>query len=275
MDRQQELTNVAANLAQLAASFQSVSEFCRKLDINRQQFNKYVAGRHLPAQKVLQKIARFFLMEPDDLTRAPADFRTFFEGHDVGLPFELTGAPELLKFLPMLASTSDALRGMHGVYYRYHNSSIYKGKVLRSVLWLYERDGTTRYATIERFPLLDGSGKTGYTFTYHGFCLLLGDRIFLLDSESKQRNELTLSILNQQHRRPKRFFYGLYTAVASSSYRQPFATRIAFQHVSSGRLERRHLRDATVLAPDDASLPTEIRQYLTGAQALTVWGGED
>ncbi|BBQ00269.1 transcriptional regulator [Burkholderia sp. SFA1] len=275
MDRQQELTNVAANLAQLAASFESVSEFCRKLDINRQQFNKYVAGRHLPAQKVLQKIARFFLMEPDDLTRAPADFRTFFEGHEIGLPFELTSAPELLKMLPLLSSTTDGLRGMHGVYYRYHNSSIYKGKVLRSVLWLYEREGTTRYTTIERFPLLDGSGKTGYTFTYHGFCLLLGDRIFLLDSESKQRNELTMSILNQQHRRPKRFFYGLYTAVASSSYRQPFATRIAFQHVSNGRLERRHLRDATVLAPDDASLPTEIRQYLTGPQALTVWGGED
>ncbi|MFM0737289.1 XRE family transcriptional regulator, partial [Paraburkholderia xenovorans] len=117
--------------------------------------------------------------------------------------------------------------------------------------------------------------KPGYTFTYHGFCMLLGDRIFLIDSESKQRNELTLSILNQQHRRPNRFFYGLYTAVASSSYRQPFATRLIFQHVTTGTLERKHLRNATVLSPDDPSLPVEVRQYLVRAGVETIWGGED
>lgn len=275
MDHQQGLLNVSANLAYLARSFESVSEFCRRLEINRQQFNKYVAGQHLPAQKVLQKIARFFAMEPEDIFRHPDEFRAFFDGRDVGLPFDLKGAPELLKMLPALKSSDEGLRGMLGVYYRYHQSSIYKGKILRAVTWLYHRDHTTRYVTVERFPLQDGSGKPGYTFTYHGFCLLLGDRIFLVDSESKQRNELTFSILTPQHRRPNRFFYGLYSAVASSSFRQPFSTRIVFQHLSQGRLARHHLRSATVLAPDDAALPVEVREYLSGAGVGTIRGGEE
>jgi transcriptional regulator with XRE-family HTH domain len=275
MDRHQDLTNVSANLTQLANSFESVAEFCRKLDINRQQFNKYVAGQHLPAQKVLQKIARFFLMEPDDLFRPPTEFKSFFDGRNFALPFDLQTAPELLRMLPLLKSSDEALHGMLGVYYRYHNSSIYKGKILRSVTWLYHRAGSTRYVTVERFPLLDGSGKSGYTFTYHGFCMLLGDRIFLIDAESKQQNEITFSILNQQHRRPNRYFYGLYTAIASSSYRQPFSTRLAFQHVSNGNLERHHLRNATVLSPDDPSLPVEVRDYLVRPAMGTIWGGED
>lgn len=275
MDRQQDLVHVSANLLHLAKLFDSVSEFCRKLDINRQQFNKYVGGQHLPAQKVLQKIARFFSIEPEQLFLPPAAFRRSFEGRNVGLPFSLEEAPELVKMLPYLAASVDALQGMQGVYYRYHKSSIYKGKVLRSVTWLYVKEGTARYATIERFPLLDGGVRSGYTFTYHGFCVALGDRIFLIDSESKQRNELTFSILIQPHRRPNRFFYGLYMGVASSSYRQPFSTRMVLQRLTSGTLTREHLRQATVLDPEDASIPTEVRDYLRRPGADTVWGGED
>lgn len=275
MDRTQDLAHVSANLIQLAESFDSVAEFCRKLDVNRQQFNKYIAGQHVPAQKVIQKIARYFLMEPEDLFRAPADFKAFFEGQRVSLPFDLQGAPELVKLFPLLHKSSDDMRKMLGVYYRYHNSSIYKGQILRSVTCIYEREETVRYVTIEKFPLLDGSGRAGYTFTYHGFCIVLGDRFFLIDSESKQRNEFTFSILNQQHRRPNRFFYGILTGVASTSYRQPFSTRLAFQHVGSGSLDRIHLRKATVLAPEDPQVPVEIRSYLLTSGAGTVWGGED
>lgn len=275
MDREQDNAHVAANLMQLANSFDSMAEFCRKLDINRQQFNKYIVGQHVPAHKVIQKIARFFFLEPEDLFRRPSEFKQLLAGKNFGLPFEPQGAPELLKMMPLLKSSDEALRSMLGVYYRYHLSSIYKGKILRSVTWIYHKDNTTRYATVERFPLLDESGKPGYTFTYHGFCMLLGDRIFLIDSESKQRNEVTLSILNQQHRRPNRFFYGLYTAVASSSYRQPFSTRLVFQHVTTGRLERKHLRSATALSPDDPALPLEVREYLVRSGVGTIWGGED
>ncbi|WP_321791806.1 XRE family transcriptional regulator [Caballeronia sp. J97] len=275
MNREQDLKNVAANLSHLANTFDSASEFCRKLDINRQQFNKYVAAQHLPAQKVIQKIARHFLIEPAQLLLAPAAFKRAFEERDPGLPFELQGAPELVKMFPAVGSSGEAMRGMLGVYHRYHNSSIYKGMVLRSVTWLYVRDGTARYVTIERFPLLDGSARSGYTFTYHGFCLALGDRLFLIDSESKQRNEVTLSILTQQPRRPIRFLYGIYSAVASSSYRQPFSTRLVLHHVSNTKLTRQHLRQATVLRPDDASIPPEIRNYLCRPGADTVWGGED
>ncbi|WP_237416001.1 hypothetical protein, partial [Acinetobacter nectaris] len=76
------------------------------------------------------------------------------------------------------------------------------------------------YVTIERFPLIDSNqNKLGYTFRYHGFCTLLGDRIFMIDFESRQNNEITFSILTPQHRTPKRFLYGILNGVASISFR--------------------------------------------------------
>ncbi|WP_269502694.1 helix-turn-helix domain-containing protein [Burkholderia sp. IMCC1007] len=274
MDRQHDLSNLASNLSLLVASFDSIADFCRKLNINRQQFNKYLAGHHVPSQKVLLKIAKFFLMEPADLFRAPPEFRSFYEGLEYELPFDLKSAPSFLRFLPLIKSSSTALQDFLGVYYRYHNSSIYKGRILRSVTCLYERDSVVQYVTVERFPLLDQDGKVGYSFKYHGFCFLMGDRIFMIDFEGRQKNEMTFSVLTPQHRRPIRFLYGVVTGVASSSFRQPFSTRIALNFADRGHMQRKHLRNATVLLPSDTSLPAEIRDYMTGDQSTVLWGGE-
>ncbi|BAO90390.1 XRE family transcriptional regulator [Caballeronia cordobensis] len=273
-DRRRDVSHLAANLATLLASFDSVADFCRKLDINRQQFNKYLAGLHVPSQRVLSKLARHFMMEPDDLFRAPAEFKSFYEGLTYELPFDLRDAPSLVRFLPLLKSSARSLQDLCGVYYRYHNSSIYKGAILRSVTCLYERDSVVQYVTVERFPLLDDSGRVGYSFTYQGFCTLLGDRIFLIDFEAKQRNELTFSVLTPQHRRPVRFLYGVVTGVASTSYRQPFSTRLALGFVERGMITKRHLRNATALQPGDPSLPKEVRDYMCGNHASFVWGGQ-
>jgi transcriptional regulator with XRE-family HTH domain len=266
---------VQKNLATLVDSCRSVADMCRKVDVNRQQFNKYLAGQHVPSQKILQKIARYFMMEAEDLFREPANFKKFYEGFDNELPIGLRSSSQFNHFLPLAKQSAGLLEDYLGVYYRYHNSSIYKGRILRSVTCLYRAESMVQYVTIERFPLLDGSGKIGYSFTYHGFCLLFGDRVFLVDFEGKQRNEITFSILTPQHRRPIRFLYGLVSGVASSSFRQPFSTRMMLGFADKGLIRRQHLRNATVLLPSDLSLPLEVREYMTGDNATIIWGGQD
>jgi hypothetical protein len=49
MDRPQDRTNLQKNLVLLVESCSSVAGLCRTLDINRQQFNKYLAGQHAPS----------------------------------------------------------------------------------------------------------------------------------------------------------------------------------------------------------------------------------
>lgn len=263
------------NLSTLVESCRSVADMCRKVDVNRQQFNKYLVGQHVPSQKILQKIGRYFMMEAEDLFRPPAEFKKFYEGYENELPTGLRASEQFNHFLPLAKQSADVLEDYLGVYYRYHNSSIYKGRILRSVTCLYRADSMVQYVTVERFPLRDGSGKIGYSFTYHGFCLLLGDRLFMVDFEGKQRNEMTFSILTPQHRRPIRFLYGLVTGVASSSFRQPFSTRMALGLVDKGKIRKHHLRNATVLLPSDQSIPLDVREYMTGDNATIVWGGQD
>lgn len=65
-----------ANLRHLVTRYPSVAALCRDLDINRTQFNRYLAGDSFPRPDVLYRICRFFgvdariLLEPvADLTK--------------------------------------------------------------------------------------------------------------------------------------------------------------------------------------------------------------
>jgi transcriptional regulator with XRE-family HTH domain len=274
MIRTQNLETLVQNLQVLAESFDSISDFCERVGVNRQQFNKYLAARHLPSQKVLTKISRHFHMQAEDLFRTPEDFKSFYEGVDREVP-DLRAFPELLSLLDSAAANAPELARYHGTYFRYHCSSIVKGKILRSVTHLYEKDGRTQYSTVERFPMSRAAGGTDwFSFTFHGFCVLLGDRLFMMDFEGKQRNELTFTVLTPQHRTPARFLYGLLTGVASTSYRQPFSTRLVFVREGSHNLTRNHLRSATILDAEDKSIPSEVRDYLRCCDGAVMFGGE-
>lgn len=274
MHKQADIKNLTENLGTLVDSFDSVADFCRKLGINRQQFNKYLAGQHVPSQKILLKISRYFSMEPDQLFMLPAEFTKFYEGLDYEIPIELRELPKFMQFLPLALSSVNALKPFFGVYYRYHNSSIYKGRILKSVTYIYEHNSIAQYVTIERFPKLDGSGKIGYTFTYHGFCFLFGDRIFMIDFEGDQKNEMTFSTLVPQYRNPLRFLYGIVSGIAATTFRQPFSTKMILEFAGREKISKKHFKNATALLPSDISIPLEVREYLTGSNSDIIFGGE-
>lgn len=275
MNKAQELDHVSKNLQVLAASFESTSSFCLKVDINRQQFNKYVSGQHFPSHKVLSKISRYFLMEPEQLSLPPAEFVNFYEGYERSLPVDLHKLPNFMSFIPIAMKSTGDLKKFHGVYCRYHNSSIYKGRILRSIVYIFEKESITQFVTIERFPALDGSGKLGCAFRYSGFCFLVGERLFMMDFEGDKNNEMTFTTLVPQPRTPIKLMHGILNGVAATSYRQPFSTRVIFEHIGHEKLSRKHMRMAAILLPSDMTLPAEVREYITGSNSHIIWGGAD
>jgi hypothetical protein len=145
--------------------------------------------------------------------------------------------------------------------------------VLRSILYLYEHNGIPQYTTIERFPRRDGSGKTECIFKYHGFALIAGNRIFLVDFESVQQNEFTFSIFLPRHRNVLEMLFGLVTGIAATPLREPFSTHVVLEYRGGGPLKKSHLKMATTLIPGDASIPLEVSNYLASQDSNIIRGG--
>jgi DNA-binding phage protein len=63
----------AHNLRRECARFPSIADVCRQAEINRQQFNKYLAGKGLPSAAVLHKICKTLGVSEHVLFQTPVD----------------------------------------------------------------------------------------------------------------------------------------------------------------------------------------------------------
>lgn len=262
VSKQQTSTAFARNLRLLVNRERSVVALCQAIGINRQQFNKYLSGGHLPSRRNLSAIATRFGVSEKDLFLPPQAFSAIYAIRKEPIVTLLAAAPRLANFVDRLPAITDATRDKDGIYWKYHCSSIYEGRVLRSIVRLAEREGLVQYETIERFQDLDDPARTAYRFRYQGVCFAMEDRLFLVDTESRQHNEMTFSILMPIVRKPSRFLFGLTVGIAATAFREPYATRIALQQTDLQKIGKRELRNCRALPLKDKSIPAEIRSYL-------------
>ncbi len=64
-------SNLAHNLVRLCKREVSIAAVCRATQINRQQFNRYLAGQSIPSPANLEKICRYFNISKAELFRPP------------------------------------------------------------------------------------------------------------------------------------------------------------------------------------------------------------
>ena len=255
-------SNLARNLRILCSSKNSIADICRRIGISRQQFNKYLAGKHEPSRANLRLICQYFGIDVLDLYLAPVRFSALFANHSHPHLDVLRRSPVATRLLGLAAQSQKDLVGYCGVYERYHPSSIYKGQILRSLVHVYVRDNVVQYSCIERFQSLDDPKKARYIFKYHGVCSILDGRIFFVDFESVNGNEITYSILIPQRRSSRELLFGLTMGVAASLSREPFAARVALRYCGEGPLSATFIRRSRTLDPSHGSIPAEVRQYL-------------
>ena len=254
---------LASNLKSLCQRHGSIAEICRKLDINRQQFNKYLSGAHIPSSSNLMLIANYFGIGIPVLFSDPDEFRMLVDGNLFHALSTARQMPEFAQFMAnMVLRNSVQDNEILGVYDKYQYSSIYKGSILKSAFCIYRNKEFLQHYFIERFPSLDNPNqKTEYVFKYYGFCFVIADRIFMADFEKMQRNEITFGVYTQVKRNPRRFMFGITSGVSANTFRQPYATRVALHYRGPGLIEREHI-GSTVMDRTDPSIPREALQFL-------------
>ena len=258
-----DAASFAANLRTLCDRQGSVAAVCRKIKVNRQQFNKYLSGAHLPAAANMRIIANYFGLSVPILFSDPEEFRTLVDGNFFHAMSAVRQLPEFARFVSaMLVENSVPDSDLVGVYDRYQFSSIYKGFVLKSAFCIYRANQFLQHYYVERFPSFDDPKKMEYVFKYYGFCFPVADRIFTADFEGIQSNELTFGVYAQVKRNSKKFMFGISSGIAATVFRQPYSTKVALHYRGPGLLKREQLKGITVMDKNDPAIPREALQYL-------------
>jgi transcriptional regulator with XRE-family HTH domain len=256
-----------SNLKLLCSHYRSIAEVCRKLAINRAQFNKYLSGQSRPTAYNLKRICDFFGVEAYELSLPGEQFVDLIGARSTDQPARTLGDP-LLELLGPLRQYSGSLTRYCGYYFEYANCMSVPGQILLSLVHLREERGSFLFERQERQePARGGAGKADdwVRCRYLGTAFNLQERLFLIDYESLTGNEMSQTVLIPSYKSRINRLNGLKTGVSSGDLRTPACTRVVWEYLGQEINRVNAYRQVMLYSPDDPRIDADIRPRLAGA----------
>ncbi len=246
----------AANLRLLCSYYRSIADVCRRLDINRPQFNRYLSGRYKPAAVTMRRICDFFGVEEHEILLPHDEFRPLIRlrprQDDRADADDETSVPASL-----LRRGRDGMTRYLGSYFEYYQAMSRPGWLLRTLVRLERRGDSIAYQRTERMKPLAG-GKPCHN-RYLGAAFFLTDRIFLVDYESLNGHEITQTILFPTFKSRITRLTGLKLGVADNCARMPCCVRVVYERLDERMSPRRALSQCGLIEPDSTEIAPDIR----------------
>ncbi|WP_419905232.1 helix-turn-helix domain-containing protein [Kiloniella sp.] len=255
-------TDLPKNLRLLCSYHQSIAEVCRKLKINRPQFNRYLNGQTQPSLRLMRKLCDFFGVEEAELLLPHGQFSELVRLKPHGSRVQVVKNIPVNTVEDVVLSSRTKLDPYVGYYFTYYNSMSNPGKILRGFAQIYITPFGANIKSLENIAQKDQPEANGFTCKYEGIIYMLGDRIFITTMEMLTRNEVTHTILYPSYKNRIQYLSGIMSGVAAHAMRAPAATRIVYQFLGKSVDIRNSMKMCGLFDYGDEQIHQEIQQTL-------------
>ena len=217
-----------ANLRLLANQYPSVAALCRELDINRTQFNRYLAGDSFPRPDVLHRICLFFnvdariLLEPVGNIEETGKGFLFHPVVDVSFGAQAAHVEEEAMpsgfFAFSRRSFTDDTKFIRGLIYLFRQGD-----------YTFLRGYEARQATMDL-----GLGLNSASREFRGFAMKQEDGIAILISR-RGANTGTFNFLTRAPSFQNNFYEGYVVRTSRENTMSTRVTRLVFEHLGVER----------------------------------------
>ncbi|AZO82528.1 transcriptional regulator [Stutzerimonas stutzeri] len=252
----QSMQDFSQNLRLLCGYYKSVAKVCRSLDINRQQFNKYLGAQATPSSFTLRKICTFFGVDEDEIFSEHESFRALLNRQ------RTTREPDSAVPADFFPSSAQELSKYQGYYFVYLMSPSAPGEVIKSITRLTRSGEKILSKTYERMRLGDDQLKSFGINKYRGFCFASSDLIYIVEREYLSSRGYIWSAIYPSYRSRFRFLNGLVIGVSGDNFRRPFGAHIVFEHLGESIDLRNALTSCSCFPIDAPEIPNEVRARL-------------
>ncbi len=245
--------SLPANIKLLCSYSKSISEVCRRLGINRHQFQKYIDGSAFPSLRTLRRIGDYFGVEESELLLDADQFRHFRRDHD--------DRPAFLR------QNNDRLRGVTGLYHNHFCPVEYPGRILRGLVHIYAENGVIFSRNIERkLPQRDRK-----TRKYDGLLVNSGDRIIMYEREVSVGRMAWITIYYQGDRDQPDILLGLSVGVTGTFTRELACYRVLLQRLPEHMDVRSALKGCGVFEFGDPDIDKDIQARVRNTMRSDDW----
>lgn len=246
------------NLRMLCSYYRSVADVCRKLNINRAQFNRYLNGSSRPSGHTLERLCDFFGVESAEIYLPHDQFQRVVQVR----PRQRTEHAAYAEHVTRLQQQSAGHCTKYlGYYYEYYHSMSAPGKVLRGLVRIFLHEGGVYHERLERFPQHANLDET-YKCKYVGGTFFLNDRIFLVDYESLTGNEITHTVLFPTYKNRVARLSGLMLGVSASTQRSIACARVVLEFLGKTIDVRTSMRLCGLFDPKEGAIDPTILKVI-------------
>ncbi len=247
------------NLVYLCSFFPSIAEVCRRIGINRQQFNKYLSGNVRPSRHNMRRICDFFGVTESELLLDHDRFSEILSLRNTPVSTEALAGP--LSHVESLLRSSQSLDRYIGYYFRYFYSFGHPGYIVKSLALLTEKDGRYYWKNIELWRV-NGPGRRATTMKYLGTAVLLGERIFIVEYESILKGSITQVTLYPCYQTRITHLRGIQTGAPTFRGRKPGASLVLMEYLGRTIRVRDALRTCGLYPDGDPAIAPRIRELI-------------
>ncbi len=251
------LADFSRNLKLACSTQKSVSDLCRAIGVNRQQFNRYLNGGSRPSAHNLLKIAAVFGLDPADFHLPESAFR-----RKLG-EWRPPGEGPLADAFP---GDLGALADYLGFYQTWHTSLSWPGRIVCSCSHLRKSGGQVFVTSLERIEEVE-SGIVQRS-RYVGLAAYRRQRIFLTELTRGEAPTFGQTILMPFEIHQRRYLRGITMGVSWRNNNLPYATRTIWHYLGTVTDRRGLISRCGTYA--STALPAVVTSFLTEARPISV-----
>ena len=261
-------TDFPQNLKLLCSYYKSIAEVCRRLQINRPQFNRYLYSRSRPSANTLRRFCDFFGVEEFEIMLPHDQFKRLIQVRPQQSQEHYQISPMQAHMDKLLEFSGSDLDKYLGCYFEYYYSFACPGKIIRTLIVMEMQDGKVFYQRAER--LQERSDEKVSHNKYFGL-VMLTDRLFMVDYESVNRNELTQTILFPSYKSHITRLSGLKMGVSDNIERMPCAARVVYEYLGQSVDMRKALQMCGLYDRDDKRIEASLKAAIDNSVADHEW----
>lgn len=259
----------ADNLRLLCGHYRSIAEVCRRLSINRPQFNRYLSGQYKPSAHQMRRICDFFGVEEHEILMPHSRFAQLIRVRP-RQPETPVAPPYQEHVERLLRAGSASFEPYLGYYFETYYSMAYPGRILRTLVHFRSEEGGIYYRRSERASRHATRERT-YHGKYLGMAFLLTDRIFMVDYESLTGNQITETILYPSFKNRIARLTGIRIDAAASGLRVLSGTRVVYDFLGRQINLREAWRMCGLFDADDPAIDEDTREAISNVMQAGEW----
>lgn len=264
------MTRFQQNLRLLCTYYSSIADVCRRLGINRQQFNKYLSGDANPSRHNLLRICEFFGVGEQDLNLPEDRFKYIINTSPRDRERNLQFYSHMHNLDAILAHGQANMQPYEGYYHAYYPSGGQEGHLIRALLFVGKNNDRNYYTKrISTYHLEESGRRFKVLYRYLGIPILLGERMYIHEYDTFGRDILTTTILYGAFRNRVDVLTGLQVGVAGRRSLEPAAGNVVLQHLGRDISIRKALSECGIFHWQSGQIPDWVIQRLQNRQIST------